>query len=104
MSEEDSLIHLIHTVWSAGLTALLALLGGIVKWNWTRLADRVEQIAGLHEDKADKNEVTQMGDRLAKLIGDMDTRAQADRTRMANDIQLLVGKVGMIEGKLSRRN
>lgn len=50
---DDNIVHLIHTVWSAALT----VFGGIVVWNWNRLVKEVDS-------KADKSEVTQLREDL----------------------------------------
>jgi hypothetical protein len=74
---DDSLIHLIHTIWSGALTVLAGALIAIVKWNWTKLSDKVEQI---DKGKVDKDALELLRDDLK------------ERWRSQDQLQVLASK------------
>jgi hypothetical protein len=76
---DDSWIHIVHTLWSAALTALLGLAG----WNWKSLTDRVES-------KADRTELDTLREDLASWKGDQQTQHKENRDRLDNIYKLLV--------------
>ena len=85
---DDSLVHLFHTIWSAGLTLLGAAFMGIVKWNWSRLTKELD-------GKLDKSSFDDLREDLSHRWEQQDKMHAENRQRLDRIVDGL--------GKLSRR-
>lgn len=79
---DESLVHLIHTVWSGVLTAL----GGLIVWNWNRLVKEVDK-------KVDRSEITQLREDLRQRWQAQDQVQKESRTRLDAIYKLLARRV-----------
>jgi hypothetical protein len=68
---DDTLIHLIHTLWSAVLSAF----GGLIVWNWNKLSKEVDT-------KADKTDVGQLRSDLVERWRQQDALQAEIRQRL----------------------
>lgn len=78
-TEQDSLVHIIHTVWSLALSALGALLLWIID-GFSKKIDR----------KADKDEVAQLRNDMAEWRKEQAAQHSENRARL----DMIVGALG----------
>lgn len=102
---QDS-IHLLLLAWSGLTTILLTTLGVIMSWNWKTLNRRVDELATTKADKDDvdrrhKENKDTLG-RIEAAIVRNNEAATESRDSIAKDVQILVGKVSNIEGRLTK--
>lgn len=105
-SPDDSIIHLVHTVWSGVLTLLLAVVGWFMRWNWNRLVTELDSKAdkaALEVVKADidrrHNETLVVLKEIRDGISNNDREATSQvRNALQQSMQSLVGQVGEIRG------
>lgn len=90
---DDSIIHLVHTLWSAAITGLIAVFWAVVKWNWNKLNTTLD-------GKVDRSEMDQLRaslkerwDQQDQVAADRDERQEQqhkeNRARMDAIYQLL---------------
>lgn len=102
---DDSVIHLIHTVWSGALTLLVAVIGWFMRWNWNRIVTELDGKADREtvlDVKADferrHKETLDMMKEIKEAITKNDAEATQVRNSLSATLQSLVGQMGEIKG------
>jgi Mg2+/Co2+ transporter CorB len=72
---DDDLIHFIHTIWSAALTALGGIVWWSFRWNWNRLCELVDK-------KADKDEVDSFKEEIRSWKEEQQSQHRENRQRL----------------------
>jgi hypothetical protein len=108
---DDNAIHLIHTVWSACLTLLVAAIGWLLRWNWNRINMEVDSMKEKLESKVDKSELKDVVEQLRegqkeiiKSIEKNNEIARDDRHSIRNALAPIALDVAYLKGKLLKED
>ena len=104
---DESLIHLIHTLWSGALTLLVASIGWLLRWNWNKINKEVDLLKQEMDGKVDKIDLKEVADQLRegqkeimRIIERNNESAKQDRHDLRNLLTPVVTDVAFLKGKL----
>lgn len=104
-SADDSIIHLVHTVWSGVLSVLMLVVGWFVRWNWNRIVTELDKKADKEALDVVKQDMDRRHDEMLQVLKEIrdgiannDREATAVRNALQQSMQSLVGQVGEIKG------